>query len=37
MWEKQEMHTEYLEENLMEEACSEDVGVGGRLLKCISK
>jgi hypothetical protein len=31
-WERQEMHTEYWEENLKEGACSEDLGVG-RLLK----
>jgi hypothetical protein len=35
MWDKQEMHTEYWEESLMEEACSEDLDVGGRLLKWI--
>jgi hypothetical protein len=25
MWDKQEMHKEYWEENLMEETCSEDL------------
>jgi len=32
-WERQEMPTEYWEENLKEGACSEDLGVVGRLLK----